>query len=101
MRDQLAVLDLLDATGLREERDDVGRDERLAVADPEHERALQAGADDQVGVQRRDDDEGEVADELAVGLAHRLDEVAVVVVLDQVRNHLGVGLATRTRGRRR
>ncbi len=74
--DQLAVLDLLDAPRLREEGHDVRRDERLALADAEHERALQARADDQIGMQRRDDDEGEVPDELAVGAAHGLDEIA-------------------------
>ncbi len=76
-RDQLAVLDLLDAARLREERDDVRRDERLALADAEHERALQPRADDQVGMQRRHDDEGEVPDELAVGASHGLDEIAL------------------------
>jgi hypothetical protein len=35
--------------------------------------------------------EGEVALELAVGLHHRLDQVAVVVALDQVRDDFGVG----------
>ena len=39
-----------------------------------------------------DDDEGEVALELVVGRAHRLDEVAFVVALDEVRDDLRVGL---------
>ena len=39
-----------------------------------------------------DRDEREVALELAVGGLDRLDEVAVVVALDQVRDDLGVGL---------
>ena len=39
-----------------------------------------------------DDDEGEVAFELGVGRAHRLGEIALVVALDEVGDHLGVGL---------
>ena len=39
-----------------------------------------------------DDDEREVALELVEGRAHGLDEVAVVVLLDEVRDRLGVGL---------
>ena len=39
-----------------------------------------------------DDDEREVALELVVGRAHRLDEVAFVVALDEVRDDLRVGL---------
>jgi len=39
-----------------------------------------------------DRDEGEVPLELGVGQADGLDQVAVVVVLDQVRDGLRVGL---------
>jgi hypothetical protein len=39
-----------------------------------------------------DHDEGEVALERGVRLAHRLDEVARVVALDEMGNDLGVGL---------
>ena len=39
-----------------------------------------------------DDDEGEVALELAVHLPHGLDEVTVVVALDEVHDRLGVRL---------
>ena len=42
---------------------------------------------------RVDDDEGEVALELPVGLLDRVDEVAGVRRLDQVGQHLGVGVA--------
>ena len=47
-----------------------------------------------------DDDEGEVALELAVGRRVRLEQVAVVVALDQVDDDLGVGLGAERRGRR-
>ena len=39
-----------------------------------------------------DDDEREVPFELGVGGAHCGDEIAVVVLLDEVRHGLGVGL---------
>ena len=90
--DQLAVLDLLDAARLLEEGDDVGGEERLAVAEADHQRALQARADDHLRVQRRDDAEREVPVEVAEREAHGLDEIALVVLLEQVRDHLGVGL---------
>ena len=55
-----------------------------------------AGADQQarlVGAHRH---ERIVAAELGVGGADRDDEVAVVVIGDQVRDHLGVGLEVNT-----
>ena len=61
-------------------------------ADADEQRALVPRADELLGVVVVDDDEGEVALELAVGLARRLEQVAVVVALDQVDDHLGVGL---------
>ena len=47
-RDDLAVVDELDATRRRQEGGDRGRDEALAVADADHQRALLAGADQHV-----------------------------------------------------
>ena len=58
--DELAVADELRLARVLEEGDDVGGEERLAVAEPDHHRALQARADDHVRVQRRDDAECEV-----------------------------------------
>ena len=55
-------------------------------------RRLVADADELVGMVVVDDDEGEVAFEPQVRGAHRLDEIAVVGVLDQVRDDLGVRL---------
>ena len=100
-RDDLAVLDQLDAARLAQERGDRGGEEHLALADADDERALEARADEHVGMVAVDDDEGEVALELGVGRAHGLGEVALVVALDEVRDDLGVGLGARTRGRRR
>ena len=60
--------------------------------DADHERALEPCADEQIGVVVVDHDEGEVALELAVSGAHRLDQIALVVALDEVDDDLGVGL---------
>ncbi len=83
--DELAVADQLGLARVLEERDDVGGEERLALAEADHHRALQARADDHLRVQRRDDAEGEVPVQVEEGAAHGLDEIAVVVRLEQVR----------------
>ena len=59
---------------------------------PDHQRALLARADEHAGLVGRHRDERVVAAQLVVGSADGLDQVAVVVVRDQVRHHLGVGL---------
>ena len=51
-----------------------------------------ARADEQPGVRAMDDDECEMAFELAIGGADGVGEVASVVALDEVSDHLGVGL---------
>ena len=84
---------------LGEERGEVRGEEVLALAEPDDERRLAADADEQVGLVVVDHDEGEVALEPRVDGAHRLDEVAVVVGLEQVRDHLGVGLGGERCGR--
>ena len=63
-----------------------------SIADADDERTLAARPDEQFGVVAVDDDEGEVSLDLAIGTAHRLDQVALVVALDQVGDGLGVGL---------
>ena len=90
--DELAVADELGLARVLQEGDDVGGEERLALAEPDHHRALQARAHDHLRVQRRDDAEREVPVQVEEGQAHGLDEVAVVVRLEQVRDDLGVGL---------
>ena len=63
-----------------------------SLADPDDERHLVARADEETRVVAVDDDEGEVTFELVEREAHGLDEVALVVALDEVRDGLGVGL---------
>ena len=91
-RDDVAVLREVHLARLAEERGRVRAEERLALADADDERALVAGADEQARVVAVDRDEGEVALELVEGEPGGLDEIAVVVLLDQVADGLGVGL---------
>ena len=89
---ELAIADQLGLARVLQEGDDVGGEEGLTVAEPDHHRALQARAHDHLRVQRRDDAEREVAVQLEERLAHGLCEIAVVIRLEQVRDDLGVGL---------
>jgi len=77
---------------LRQESNGVGGDESFSVTDADDEWALAARSDDQLRVVAVNHDEGEVPLDLAIGAAHRLDQVALVVALDQMGNGLGVGL---------
>ena len=91
-RDDLAVVRELHAARLGEERREVRGEEVLAVAEPDDHRGLVTHADEVIRMVVVDDDEGEVPLEACVGAAHGFDEVAVVGVLEQVRDDLGVGL---------
>ena len=90
--DELAVADELGLARVLEERDDVRGEERLALAEADHHRALEARADDHLRVQRRDDAEREVAVQVEERAPHGLDEIAFVVRLEQVRDDLGIRL---------
>ena len=91
-RDDLAVLDQLHPARLLEERGNRGCQEHLAFPDADDERALMARADEEIGMVVMDNDEGEVPFELAIDGAHGLQEIAFVVVLDQVHDHLRIRL---------
>ena len=67
-------------------------DELLALAAADDQRALLARADEHVGLVEAHRDERIVALELGVGGAYRVGKVAGVVVGDQMRDDLGVGL---------
>ena len=91
--DDLLVRRKLHDARLSEERGRVGREEHLTLADADHERhSVLAGADEEPGMVVMDHDEGKVPLELRERQAHGLDEVALVVALDEMRNGLGVGL---------
>ena len=90
--DDLVVLDQLDPARVAQERGGHRREEHLPVADADEQRALVPRADEQLRVLAVEDDEREVPLELGVRRAHSRDEVALVVALDEVRDHLGVRL---------
>ena len=90
--DDLVVLDDLDASSCRPGRRRGRREEHLLLADAHEQRALVPRADEQLRVLAVEDDEREVPFQLGVGGAHRRDEVALVVALDEVRDDLGVRL---------
>ena len=97
--DELVVADVLHPAGLAQEGRDRGGDERLAVTAADDQRALLARADQHARLAGGEGDERVVAAQLGVGGAHGLEQVAVVVVGDEVGDHLGVGLGGEHGGR--
>ena len=82
-----------DVARVAQDRRNIRRDEELALAEPDDDRRAVADGDDLVGVVGRDDDEREQAAELEQGAADgRLEAVVPHLALDQVRDHLRVGL---------
>ena len=78
---------------------DRGANELLAVATTNDQGAFLAGADQQARLIGAHRNERVMAPQLAVSEADRLDQVAVIMVGDQVRDHLGVGLRAENRAR--
>src|SRR6185312_2574565 len=89
-RDDLAFVDQLHAARLAQERGDRGSEKHLPVTYADHERALPARADEQAGMVIVDHHKGVVTFELAKGSPNRLGQIALIVVLDQMDDHLGV-----------
>ena len=90
--DDLVVLDELDAFVSPRNAAAVEARNISSSADAYEQRALVARPDEQLRVLAVEDDEREVPLQLGVGGAHRGDEVALVVALDEVRDDLGVRL---------
>ena len=90
--DDLAVLDQLHATRLAQECGDRRGEEGLAVAEADEERALETGPDEDAGMVGVDDDDRKMALEVPVRRAHGLGQVAGIVALDEMGDHLSVGL---------
>src|SRR5207237_1195183 len=82
----------LDVARLAQERGEIRGEEALALAEADDERALVPRADEQPRMVVVDDDEGEMALELAVGGRNGLRQVARVVPLHEVDDDLRVGL---------
>ncbi len=71
----------------------VAGQETLTVAQPHDQRHVHPGADDLVGMIVVHDTDRVRAAHLVEGRADRLDEIAGVLCLDQVDEHLGIGFA--------
>jgi hypothetical protein len=96
--DDLAVLDVLDLAGVGQEGGHRGGEERLELSATDDERALLAGAHEDVGLGGGHRDEREVALELGVGGEHGVQQRARrQVVGDEVGDDLGVRLAREAR----
>ena len=94
-RDDLVLPDGERVAGVLDERRDVGAEEVLALAEPDHERRVAARADDEPGLVLVHREERECTLQARDDGAEGLDEVAGAVVLaaEQHGGDLGVGLA--------
>ena len=81
-----------DAVRVRQDRGDVTRQERLAVGDTDDERHVLPGADQPVRLAAMHDDERIGTLELAESGPCGIPEVALVALLDEMRDRLGVRL---------
>ena len=92
----LVVVEIDHAVRVFDDRRCIRRDEILAVAYADHQRAALARHDDLVGIAAVDHRDGISADDLVARLAHRFEEHAARVgtdVVDQLDDHLRIGLA--------
>lgn len=92
----LVVAEVDHAVGVIDDRRRVGGYESLVVANAYHERRAFAGGNYRVGIVGVDYGYRICSDYLIEGLAHRLDQRAVVAgldVFDELHHHLRIGLA--------
>ena len=85
-------MDELHPAGLGHEGGDRGCDEALALAEPDHERTLLAGAHEHARMVGGHGDERVMPAQLVVGEPGGFHQVAVEVLRDQVGHHLRVRL---------
>ncbi len=92
--DDVAVVKIDHAARLRDHRGDVGGEEVLALAQPDHERAAHARAGHRIGIVQGHHAQRVRAMQIGRGFLRRDEEVfrGAEVVMDEVRHHLGVGL---------
>ena len=88
----VTVLEEDDLVGVGEDRRDVGCQEAFALAEPDDERDVLAGADEPVALADVHDREGVGAFEQAEGMAHGVGEVTRIRLFDEVRDGLRVCL---------
>ena len=89
---QLAVVEKEQVTRVRQQSGDVGRDETLAVDTPDHCGGTLPPGHDFVRVIGRDHGQGEHPAQLFQGFEHGRFKVPVEVLLNQVRDDLGIGI---------
>ena len=89
---EVTVVQVDDLARVREDRRGVGGEEVLAVADADEERTALARGDDLLRVTARHHRDAERALDLAQCRDDRLLQRALVELLDQVRDRLGVGI---------
>ena len=78
--------------GVLEDGRHVAGEEALALAEPDDERDVHPRADDAIGMVGVHDADGIRAAHLVERQPHRVNEVARVLRLDEVHQHLGIGL---------
>ena len=93
---QLAVLEHDGAAGMTEDRRNIGSNEVLAVAQPEHQWRRRLGGDQLVGLGLREHHDRERPAQFEHRLAHRLGQAHAGAhpLLDEMRDEFGVGLGT-------
>ena len=91
--DQVAFGQVADLVGHAGQRHRVAGQEIFAVTHAQHQRRARARADHAVGLVLVEDRDRVGTVQARGGRAHGLEQVAVVERVDQMRDHLGVGLA--------
>src|ERR1019366_997021 len=86
----VAVVEVHDLPGVREDRGRVGREEVLAVSDADEQRASLPRRDDLARIAARNHGDALRALDLAQRVDHRLLERAVEQLLHEVRDHFGI-----------
>ena len=88
----VAILEEDDLVGVGEDRRHVRGEEALAVGQADHQRHVLAGPDQSVALAAVHDDDGVGTLELSQRVAERVGQVALVGLLDEMGDRLGVGL---------
>ena len=88
----VSLLQIGHALRNRRERTRVGRKIVIVLSNADKQRAARASADDTARLARADCRDRVRTAELGYRLAHRRQQVAVVMRVDEVNDHLGVGL---------
>ena len=92
--DPVALLQIADRIGEGRERDGIGADEHLVVAEPDGERRALAGADQEIGFAREQKRQREGAAQPRQGRLDRLDrrQPAFDRLADEMGDNFGIGL---------